>query len=80
MNNVSFHFTPAVILAAVGAAITLAVTFGLDISQAQQDAILKFAGILLGAVVVGGGLKSAGMFVAGVHPTQTRKGTTYAGR
>lgn len=70
LNNLNFHFTLATILAIVGAIIALAAAFGLDLSPQQQQAILTLVGLLGGGVVVGGGIKSAGMFMGGVHPAQ----------
>ncbi len=48
--------TPAQIIATVGAVIAVAVSFGVDITQQQQDALLNLTGIvaafLLGADAV----------------------------
>jgi hypothetical protein len=45
--------TPAQIVAILGSVLTLAVSFGVDISQAQQDALLQCVGLIAGALIVG---------------------------
>lgn len=48
---------PALILAAVQAAIVLAVVFGVDITDDQREAILGFGGAVL-ALVTGAAIRS----------------------
>jgi hypothetical protein len=45
-----FNREPAMILAAVEAAIVVAVVFGLDITDDQKEAILAFGGAILSLV------------------------------
>lgn len=65
------HLTPAVIISAVGALLAVAVSFGLDLSQANIDSIMKLVGLISGGLLVGGGLSSGAMIAEGVHPKQT---------
>lgn len=64
------HLTPAIIISVVGSLIAVAVSFGLDLSQANIDSIMKLVGLISGGLIVGGGLSSGAMIAEGVHPNQ----------
>lgn len=66
--NVNWHLTPAIVVSAIGAVIALAVSFGLHMTQANIDSIMKLVGLVAGGIIVGGGVKSAAMLRQGIHP------------
>lgn len=69
-TNLKWHFTPAVVVAAVGAAIAVAVSFGLHLTQENIDSIMKLIGLVAGGIVVGGGVKTSAMLHMGIFPGQ----------
>lgn len=66
------HFTPATLVSAVGAAISLAVSFGLHLTQQNISSIETLVGLVAAGIMIGGGVKSGAMLRAGIHPAQRR--------
>lgn len=66
MQNLSFHFESATIVAIVGAILAVAVSFGLGLTQDNIHSIMLLVGILGGMVSLGGGIKSGALARAGV--------------
>jgi hypothetical protein len=57
--NLSFHYTSAVVVSIIGAAITVAVSFGLNLSQDNIHSIMLLVGLLGGAITFGAGVKTS---------------------
>jgi hypothetical protein len=66
MNNLSFHFTSATIVSVIGAAIAVAVSFGLGLTQDNIHSILLVVGILGGVISFGGAQKTVGLIGQGL--------------
>jgi hypothetical protein len=62
------HFTSATIVAAIAAAIALAVSFGLHLTEENIRSITTLVGLVFGGITFGGGIKSGAMIEAGAHP------------
>jgi len=62
------HFTPATVLSLVGGAISIAVSFGVSMSQQNIDSVMTLVGLLVGGIVLGGSQVSKSMIDAGTHP------------
>jgi hypothetical protein len=58
-TTLRFSFTAAALVSILGAAITVAVSFGLHWTQDNIHSTLLVAGIVLGSIAAGGGLKEA---------------------
>ena len=67
----AFHLTPALLVAIIGGAISVAVSFGLHMTQENIDSIMKLVGLIASGLVIGGAAKSQAMLMQGTHPLVT---------
>lgn len=79
-GDTRFHFTSATIVSAIGAAMAVAVSFGLHLTPENKSSILTLVGLIAGGVTIGGAVKSRALLDTGEHPLQThpvmRRGRT----
>jgi hypothetical protein len=68
----AFHFTPAVIVSAIGSALALAVSFGLHLTEEDIASIMRLVELIGSGIVLGGAAKSHALLRAGIHPLLTR--------
>lgn len=66
INNLTFTYTKAALLAILGEIVAVAITFGLHFTEANTRSVLTLAGLILGSISAGAGIKDGGLISANI--------------